>query len=60
MINLVMEKEINLFEGVDIKRLEKAIGLLYSNDEIEVKVKLIPKNNNQKEKEQVAACPKEK
>ncbi|WP_157964942.1 hypothetical protein [Amedibacterium intestinale] len=55
-----MEKEINLFEGVDIKRLEKAIGLLYSNDEIEVKVKLIPKNNNQKEKEQVAACPKEK
>lgn len=53
-----MEKERNLFEGVDIKRLEKAIGLLYSNDEVEVKVKLIPKS--QKEKEQVAACPNSK
>lgn len=53
-----MEKERNLFEGVNVERLEKAIGLLYSNDEVEVKVKLIPKN--QKEKEQVAACPNSK
>lgn len=36
-------EERNLFEGVSIERLEKALSLLYSNDEFEIKVKLTPK-----------------
>lgn len=49
-------EERNLFEGVSIERLEKALSLLYSNDEFEIKVKLTPK----KEKEQAATCSKNK
>lgn len=45
-------EERNLFEGVSIERLEKALSLLYSNDEFEIRVKLTPK----KEKEQAATC----
>ncbi|WP_317437471.1 hypothetical protein [Thomasclavelia spiroformis] len=38
------KNEKNLFEGVSKERLEKALSLLYSTEEFEVKVKLIPKN----------------
>jgi len=46
------KNEKNLFEGVSKERLEKALSLLYSTEEFEVKVTLKPKENKNKGKKE--------
>lgn len=50
-----VSKERNLFDGVSLERMEKALSILYSSEEVKVKVKLKPKDEHN-EKAQGPAC----
>lgn len=51
-------EERDIFEGLSKERLERALSILYSNEDFDVRVKLIPKE--EKQKAQAATCTKPK
>ncbi|WP_346698619.1 hypothetical protein [Thomasclavelia spiroformis] len=51
-------EERDIFEGLSKERLERALSILYSNEDFDVRVKLTLKEEYQKQKAQAATCTK--
>lgn len=51
-------EERDIFEGLSKERLERALSILYSNEDFDVRVKLTLKEEYKKQKAQAATCTK--